>query len=49
MGKDAAVPERSTLTAEPPSSRQQRWADVGPGTIAMALAAFSMALFSYLF
>jgi hypothetical protein len=40
MGKTRVVPERTSNTTEPPSR-------IGAGTIAMALAAFSMALFSY--
>lgn len=40
------VPERSTQSSEPPSTTS-RTADIGLGTIAMALAAFSMALLVY--
>ena len=47
-----AVPERSSTASEPPSSTSRavtrpRTSDVTPGTIAMALAALSMALLVY--
>jgi hypothetical protein len=39
------VPEETSSQSEPPSIRSR--AEIGAGTIAMALAAFSMALFVY--